>query len=76
MRSAADRVLGLSPEQVAREQFEQLGRGDTRELAIALVTSYEGISLIANTFSDPKLSATEARRLDRWVDTISHARQS
>ncbi len=56
---------------VAQEQFEQLGRRDARELAIALVASYEGIALIANTLRDPELIASEARRLERWIDTIS-----
>ena len=56
---------------IAQEQFEQLGRRDARELAIALVASYEGIALIANTLRDPELIAAEARRLERWIDTIS-----
>jgi AcrR family transcriptional regulator len=58
---------------VAQEQFEQLGRRDARELAIALVASYEGIALIANTLRDPQLIASEARRLERWIDTISRS---
>ncbi len=56
---------------VAQEQFEQLGRRDARELAIALVASYEGIALIANTLRDPEIIASEARRLERWIDSIS-----
>jgi TetR/AcrR family transcriptional regulator, transcriptional repressor for nem operon len=55
---------------IAQEQFEQLGRRDAPELAIALVASYEGIALIANTLRDPELIAAEARRLERWIDTI------
>jgi TetR/AcrR family transcriptional repressor of nem operon len=55
---------------VAQEQFEQLGRRDARELAVALVASYEGIALIANTLRDPELINTEARRLERWIDSI------
>jgi TetR/AcrR family transcriptional repressor of nem operon len=55
----------------AQEQFELMGRRDARELAIALVASYEGIALIANTLRDPELIASEARRLERWIDTIS-----
>jgi TetR/AcrR family transcriptional regulator, transcriptional repressor for nem operon len=35
------------------------------------VASYEGIALIANTLRDPELIASEARRLERWIDTIS-----
>jgi TetR/AcrR family transcriptional repressor of nem operon len=55
----------------AQEQFEQLGRRDARELAVALVASYEGIALIANTLRDPDLIAAEARRLERWIDSIA-----
>jgi TetR/AcrR family transcriptional repressor of nem operon len=55
---------------VAQEQFEELGRRDARELAVALVASYEGIALIANTLRDPELINTEARRLERWIDSI------
>jgi AcrR family transcriptional regulator len=56
---------------IAQEQFEQLGRRDARQLAIALVASYEGIALIANTLRDPELIASEARRLERWIDTLA-----
>jgi TetR/AcrR family transcriptional regulator, transcriptional repressor for nem operon len=56
---------------VAEEQFQQLGRRDARELAIALVASYEGIALIANTMRDPELITREAKRLERWIDSIS-----
>ena len=55
---------------LAQEQLEQLGRRDARELAVALVASYEGIALIANTLRDPELITTEARRLECWIDTI------
>jgi TetR/AcrR family transcriptional repressor of nem operon len=56
---------------VAEDQFRQLGRRDARELGIALVASYEGIALIANTLRDPELVASEGRRLERWIDSIS-----
>ena len=57
--------------QVAQDQFEQLGRRDARELAVTLVASYEGIALLANTLRDPNLIKTEARRLERWIDSLS-----
>jgi TetR/AcrR family transcriptional regulator, transcriptional repressor for nem operon len=56
---------------LAEEQFHQLGRRDARELAIALVASYEGIALIANTLRDPELITSEARRLERWIDSLA-----
>ena len=56
---------------VAEEQFKQLGRRDAHELGIALVASWEGIALLANTLRDPSLITTEARRLERWIDSIT-----
>jgi AcrR family transcriptional regulator len=54
----------------AEEQFTQLGRRDAHELGVALVASWEGIALLANTLRDPGLITTEARRLERWIDSI------
>jgi TetR/AcrR family transcriptional repressor of nem operon len=55
---------------VAEVQFGELGRRDARELAVALVASWEGIALLANTLRDPNLITSEARRLERWIDAL------
>ncbi|MFD9301652.1 TetR/AcrR family transcriptional regulator [Streptomyces sp. NPDC060048] len=56
----------------AEQQFLALGRTtDARELAVALIASYQGISLLTNTFRDPELMATEGRRLERWIDSLA-----
>ncbi|UGT43094.1 TetR/AcrR family transcriptional regulator [Nocardia yamanashiensis] len=52
-------------------QFAAMGRADARELAVALVASYQGISLLTNTFRDPDMMAAEGRRLEAWIDTLS-----
>jgi TetR/AcrR family transcriptional regulator, transcriptional repressor for nem operon len=52
-------------------QFEAMGRSDARELAVALFAAYQGISLLTNTFRDPELMATEGRRLERWIDSLT-----
>jgi len=62
-------VLAL-PIDWAEGQFRDLGRSDARDLAIALIASYQGISLIASTFRDPALMLREARRLERWIDSL------
>ncbi|HKO27644.1 MAG TPA: helix-turn-helix domain-containing protein [Solirubrobacteraceae bacterium] len=67
-RSCA-RLLEL-PIDWAEAQFRDLGRRDARELATALIAAYQGIALLTHTFRDPVLMAREARRLERWVDTI------
>jgi TetR/AcrR family transcriptional regulator, transcriptional repressor for nem operon len=56
---------------IAQDQFEQLGRRDARDLAVAFVASYEGVVLLANTLRDPELISTEARRLERWIDSLA-----
>ena len=54
----------------AEKQFRAMGRRDARDLAVALIASYQGISLLTNTLRDPQLMAREARRLERWIDTL------
>jgi TetR/AcrR family transcriptional repressor of nem operon len=68
-RSAAD-VLRILTGWV-EQQFRSMERPDARDLAVALVASYQGIALLTNTFRDPELMAREGRRLERWVDSLS-----
>ena len=69
---AADcsRLMALSIDW-AEGQFRAMGRRDARELAVALVAAYQGISLLTNTFHDPSLMRGEARRLERWIDSLA-----
>ncbi len=53
------------------QQFKAMGRRDARDLAFALLASYEGIALLANTFRDPELMVREGRRLERWIDFLA-----
>ncbi|MFC9295969.1 TetR/AcrR family transcriptional regulator [Streptomyces sp. NPDC057011] len=53
------------------QQFRAMGRTDARELAVALIAAYQGISLLTNTFRDPDLMTAEARRLERWIDSLT-----
>ena len=55
----------------AEEQFRLMGRRDARDLAVALIASYQGIALLTNTFRDPELMTREARRLERWIDSLA-----
>jgi TetR/AcrR family transcriptional regulator, transcriptional repressor for nem operon len=55
----------------SEQQFRLLGRRDARDLAIALMASYQGIALLTNTFSDPELMTREARRIARWIDSLA-----
>jgi TetR/AcrR family transcriptional regulator, transcriptional repressor for nem operon len=57
----------------AEQQFRAMGHTDARDLAVALVAAYQGISLLTNTFRDPDLMAREGRRLERWIDSLAQA---
>lgn len=51
-------------------QFKEMGRDDARELAVALLASYQGISVLTNALRDPELMEVEGRRLSAWLDTL------
>jgi AcrR family transcriptional regulator len=68
-RSSA-RLLEL-PIAWMEQQFRAMRRRDARELAIALMSAYEGAALLTNTFRDPKIMVGEFRRLERWIDSLS-----
>jgi len=55
----------------AEEQFKQMGRRDAGELAVALISAYQGVALLTNTFRDPEMMAREAKRLERWIDGLA-----
>jgi TetR/AcrR family transcriptional repressor of nem operon len=62
-----------APIEWAEQQFTTLGRRDAHDLAVALIASYQGIALLTNTFRDPELMTREARRLERWIDSLVSA---
>jgi TetR/AcrR family transcriptional regulator, transcriptional repressor for nem operon len=51
-------------------QFRAMGRRDARDLAVAMIASYQGIALLTNTLRDPELMTREGRRLERWIDSL------
>ena len=57
----------------AEDQFRQLGRRDSRDLALALFAGIQGAALLANTFRDPTVLTREGRHLERWIDTLTRA---
>jgi AcrR family transcriptional regulator len=59
------------PIEWAERQLRAMGRRDAAELAVALIASYQGIALLTNTFRDPELMGREARRLERWIDSLA-----
>ncbi len=59
------------PIEWAERQFREMGRRDARDLAVALIASYQGVSLLTNTLREPELMTREARRLERWIDSLA-----
>ena len=59
------------PIEWAERQLRAMGRRDARELAVALIASYQGMALLTNTFRDPELMAREGRRLERWIESLA-----
>jgi AcrR family transcriptional regulator len=55
----------------AEQQFRSMGRRDARDLAVAMIASWQGIMLLTNTFREPELIVREARRLERWIDSLA-----
>jgi TetR/AcrR family transcriptional repressor of nem operon len=53
-------------------QFQQLGRRDARDLALALFAGIQGAALLANTFRDPTILTRQGHHLERWIDTLTH----
>jgi AcrR family transcriptional regulator len=67
----AGRELMRAPTDWIEQQFKAMGSRDARDLAVALLASYEGIALITNTLRDPEVMIREGRRLERWIDSIA-----
>ncbi|MPZ63104.1 MAG: TetR family transcriptional regulator [Propionibacteriales bacterium] len=54
----------------AEQQFRAMGRRDAHDLAVELVASYEGSAVLTSALGQPDLMARQARRLQRWIDTL------
>ena len=68
--NAAARLLA-QPLEWIRSQFGELHRDDAAQLAVALLGSFQGVSLLANTLSDPDLMYDEALRLKKWITSMA-----
>jgi TetR/AcrR family transcriptional regulator, transcriptional repressor for nem operon len=70
LASECARLMAM-PIEWAETQFREMGRRDARDLAVALLASYQGIALLTNTFRDPELMVREGKRLERWIDSLA-----
>ncbi|MFI2205639.1 TetR/AcrR family transcriptional regulator [Streptomyces sp. NPDC020192] len=51
-------------------QFRELGLPDPDDLALTLVSGYQGMSLLANALRDPDIMIRQGGRLLRWLDSL------
>jgi AcrR family transcriptional regulator len=52
-------------------QFKALGKGgESRGLAVHLLSATQGVSLLAHTFHDPGMIEMEAARLKQWIRAL------
>lgn len=52
------------------QQFRAMGLPDPDDLAVTLVSAYQGMSLLANALRDPELMARQGARLLDWLDSL------
>jgi AcrR family transcriptional regulator len=55
----------------AEQQFQEMGRSDAHELAIDLITTYQGSAVLAHATASPELMRREGDRVERWIDELS-----
>jgi TetR/AcrR family transcriptional regulator, transcriptional repressor for nem operon len=71
--AAASKSRALFREGLAwmERQFAMLGKGSaSRALAVHLLSATQGVSVLAYTFHDPTLIATEAQLLKQWIRAL------
>jgi AcrR family transcriptional regulator len=54
----------------AEQQFQEMGRTDAHELAIEMITAYQGCAVLAHATASPELMRRESDRVDRWIDEL------
>ena len=55
----------------AEQQFQEMGRTDAHELAIEMITTYQGSAVLAHATASPELMRREGDRVERWIDELS-----
>ncbi|RLV50132.1 TetR/AcrR family transcriptional regulator [Nocardioides mangrovicus] len=55
------------------EQFNEMGRSDARDLAVNLIATYEGATILTHSLRDPDLLHRQSQRLRRWIDSLQSA---
>jgi len=54
----------------AERQLQAIGRRDAHDLAVELLVGYQGSAVLTNALGQPDLMTRQARRLEKWIDTL------
>ena len=65
----ADSILKSQLDWVTK-RFREMGKGDAKDLAVQMVALLQGMTLLANTLSDPSVIARQIRRMKGWIERI------
>jgi AcrR family transcriptional regulator len=57
----------------AEKQFQEMGRSDAHDLAIEMITSYQGTAVLSHAMASPDLMRQEAVRIDHWIDELQQS---
>ena len=71
--SVATRATEIFAQHLAwiESQFRALGKGkDSKGLAVHLLSAMQGVSILAHSFHDAGLVATETKRLKSWIQSL------
>src|SRR5260370_10380544 len=71
--SVATRATEIFAQHLAwiERQFRALGKGkDSNGLAVHLLSALQGVSILAHSFHDSDLVATETKRLKSWIQSL------
>jgi len=71
--SVATRATEIFAQHLAwiESQFRALGKGkDSKGLAVHLLSAMQGVSILAHSFHDSGLVATETKRLKSWIQSL------
>jgi AcrR family transcriptional regulator len=71
--SVATRATEIFAQHLAwiESQFRALGKGkDSNGLAVHLLSAMQGVSILAHSFHDSGLVATETKRLKSWIQSL------
>lgn len=60
----------------AEQQFRAMRRRDARDLAVQLLIGYQGGAVLTNVLGEPGLMARQARRLEKWIDSMTYTDRS